>query len=379
VSLIEPGSPPARTFEAERLTRPWRRVAVGFGVAVFEVYAVALSVEDPTTQPTLMIIAAAMMVTLGGLVFLLQKVERPRSRPVRLEAGPRALRVSDGRPLPTARVVSAFVAPSTEGGLVTIQERWRRHSFRLRTVAEAEALLTALALTPSARAMVFPLATSAVTSLSFLVPFGLIAGVLSALAVHFHVTFLRGAMVVLPGALIFATRWSRTVTVARDGLRVRAGLGSTPAFVSFADVSTVEQRRKSEVTVVLNDGKAVRLLVAGWRHLDSGHSSVEIVSFAIRSALDAWRERAATQSVAHAAAIVGASDGGAAHYRVSSVPRERLLDLAEDPTADVKIRVTAVEALGADGDDDTRARLEQVAATSASPELRRALRTATRR
>ena len=170
-----------------------------------------------------------------------------------------------------------------------------------------------------------------------------------------------------------ALRRSRAIVVGVDGVRIEGWFGAR--FLAFADLLEVKARPRLE-GITLHTKRARRIAVGT---TFAGPGAEAEIADAIREALEGWRaasiarERARGDS-APALSLLALSAPGVAHYRVASVPRERLLDVVEDPVEVLEVRVAAATALENDPDDAGSAeRLARVADATASPLLRRAL------
>lgn len=355
-----------RAFEVTVLDRPLTRLAGWFLLPGFLALLIAQGAEDPTVHPTLLCVGFGTTFLFGALVLWAQTEETPRRIVLEARASPQGLVASGKQWVEPARIKNAFVKPEERGAIVTMRGRFRSPTMWVPSVAEGEALLDALGLTAASRASTFPLGTSLLMPVVIAMLVGLPAAV-----VFRHSPFLTRALpALLPGLVPLALLWRRTVTIASDGVSIDAGAVSQ--FVPYAEITRVQNTGQ---TILLHrvQGKWARIEVRTGGYGQGKGSGVEVVAAAIEKAMAAWSARAATRPERPFEPVAGQGGPGAVHYRVASVPRERLIELVEDPTADVRIRVAAAESLRGDVDDETRARLDRVAATSAAPDLRRAL------
>ena len=170
-----------------------------------------------------------------------------------------------------------------------------------------------------------------------------------------------------------ALRRSRAIVVGVDGLRIEGWRGAR--FVAYADLLDVKLRSRRE-GITLHTKRAVRIAVGT---TFAGPGVEGDIEAAIRDALERWRATSIARERARGDAprppsLPALSAPGVAHYRVAAVPRERLLDVLEDPVEAIEIRVAAATALGNDSDDeDSAERMERVRDATASVDLRAAI------
>jgi hypothetical protein len=168
-------------------------------------------------------------------------------------------------------------------------------------------------------------------------------------------------------------RRSRKIVVGVDGVRIEGWFGAR--FLAFADLLEVKMRPRLE-GVTLHTKRAKRIAVGT---TFAGPGVEGEIAEAIREALERWRaasierERAPRDSP-RALSLPAPGLHGVVHYRVASVPTERLLDVIEDPAEPIEARIAAAAALDMDADDTPGARrLARVRDATASVELRGAL------
>jgi hypothetical protein len=178
------------------------------------------------------------------------------------------------------------------------------------------------------------------------------------------------------------------LTVGADGVATRwlwrrrfFGYGE---IAGVRRLEAVSRERPGGIRLVLTTGEEVDLPIPTVTEAQQNQGSrIALVEERIREAMDGFGRG----DVAADAALLRRGDRAAGEWlstlrsmgagadvtlRSAPVSRERLLRVAEDPTAPVAARVAAVVALG-DEDGDSRARLQRIAEATAAPELRRTI------
>ncbi len=358
--------PQVRSFAAAKVTQKGTRGALA-AVVMAGLAVLALPRLGLDQVPGLMLgaLTVGLLGTVAGIVAGWRA--KPSLRPVRVDASARGLRVPGSTLLRSADVLHATVAPALGGVLVTLLTRWRRRALWLATPEDAETLLGAMAIDPGSRLPAFACHGSLAVIVASAIALGIAAILARAAGLLQH--WLMFCIPPMVGVISLLVR--RTLTVGEDGVRIADWRGQR--FVPYAALAKVEAsesavvlRVRGEETIVLRPHTFAG--IAGAREIPA------VVAEVVGRSRAAWEARAAARTDAPLTTIPGAPDGGVTRYRVPAVPRERLVDLVEDTAAAIDLRVAAAQALADDEDDPTRARLARVMGTSASPELRRALK-----
>lgn len=207
--------------------------------------------------------------------------------------------------------------------------------------------------------------------------------------------FFLGALAVLcvaiTGGLIAAVRSQRaTITVGVDGLSIDEGF-KKPRFLGHDRIREAKANG-TMVELVLDDGTTVRYQCGQRtqnkkRTQEAQHVAESIVEKirAARAAFDELsgdagnvpalaRARRTTKEWVEALRRVAESEG--AGYREGTVPRERLLRVAESAHAPEASRLAAAIALSRSASAEEKDRLRALATASASPEMQKRFRIA---
>jgi hypothetical protein len=331
------------------------------------------------------------------LAYVLRRKPWPLVEKTRVTVGERTVEVG-GSTYPIEAFSGGFVRPAWRPRVLLRRPRRLPVELELPDVASARTLLRALGLDVSQRVASFRAMSRAVSKHRyvaavvgvFFATYGMLVAALAASKGHPAVVgaaaigFLAG----LVGLLVLLLA-PTTVRVGADGLALR-WLGRE-SFHGWGEVlrATVYdtgwgRSRQIGVRVDLASGEELRIPIGGvqWNEEDAA-----VLVERIAEAMEAYRSGDAAADAAllrRGDRPVGAwlralrALGAGAHtdHRTAPVPRERLLRIAESPTAAASDRAAAAVALGAGLDDDARARLRRAAEASAAPKLRVAIEAA---
>jgi hypothetical protein len=128
------------------------------------------------------------------------------------------------------------------------------------------------------------------------------------------------------------------------------------------------------IVLRLKSDEFVRISLQGRPTPYSRESGVRILADLIRRAQ--MELLAASSSPMTEAMLAAATADASPANRVAAIARERLLETAEDPAAELKLRVAAIHALSAGADAHERERLDVLGEASASPEVQTATKRA---
>jgi hypothetical protein len=188
------------------------------------------------------------------------------------------------------------------------------------------------------------------------------------------------------GVVVMVLTWPVAVEIGADGVLVSGPLRRT--FLGFSAMKEVLVVG-ADVVVCMADGQRVHLGVNHRGRLErplgnQREEYLQAMAARIRESLAAHRQGGAPPDVAALVARGGRTAHAWLHaleaihdtraaFRSAAVPEEQLWRIVENPSLDEATRAGAAVALRGQLDDEKKARLRVVAATSASPRLRVAL------
>jgi hypothetical protein len=315
------------------------------------------------------------------------------------------VRVNGALEVPRDRIREAFVVPDSDsppGARVRIERRMALPlEIRVRNKNQGRAILRALGLDATQRAMTFTLPSRASSDLSWSMPITIVSFALFVLVSMLDTVLgamrpvMMGSIVALWGALVALT--PTKLTVGADGILL-SWLGRR-RFWGYDDIASVEtwQDGQSESTwrrskwegllLHLRSGELVKFPVDEPSETGGLREQVLMLEARVREALEGHRRSAPafdTARLERSGRNVGEwirnlramGSVAAADHRTAPLDPERLWRIVEDARATPVARVSAAVALSASIDAQGRTRLKTMADAVASPRLRIALEAA---
>ncbi|UQA61639.1 hypothetical protein [Polyangium aurulentum] len=347
------------------------------------------------------LVTLVLSVGLSGLVLAANPL--PSDEKATVEADAEGVRVNGQLVAPQARIRNGFVVPNAPGKHKVRIERRMALPLELRVSDENEgrAMLRALGLDATQRAMTFMLPSRAISDWKFSIPSSIAAFVifsqfnaqLDKLGRMTPVTMLSmmALLSVLVVGFLFLTRTK--LTVGADGLWVsQLGQRRFYRYDEIAGVDTwkrgLSKNRKWEgIALRLRSGEQVKIGVQTNGDGPEHGERIHVITERVRAAMESHRRG----DPAADAALLGRGErdmddwirslramgsGAAADHRTAPLDPERLWRIVEDPRATPDARVGAAVALGGSVDENVRTRLKTAAAAVAAPKLRIALEAA---
>jgi hypothetical protein len=324
-----------------------------------------------------------------------------RDEQARVKADAEGVHVNGELVASRAWIRDGVVVPDFPNGVQVRIRRWGALplQIRARDTDEGRAILRALGLDVTQRAMTFNLPSRAATDWKWYGPM-VLAWVLLVATVIMLPPEVGGHYMAMPLpalVLIFVVfRLTRSkLTVGADGLWL-SGLGQR-RFFRYDDIAAFNTLEPNSLwtrlwegfLLRLHSGEEVRIAVEGRNHKRRGHAErLHVIDERVRGAMDSHRRGERTAGAARLLdrgerdigewirTLRAMGSGGAADHRTAAVEPEMLWSIVEDPRATPLTRVSAAVALGASIDDTGRKRLETLAKAVAAPKLRIALEAA---
>jgi hypothetical protein len=322
-----------------------------------------------------------------GITLRTRRLSRPILREVKVRADATGVTVGD-RFVPRSQIRAGFVVPG-EAARVLLRRRFLPPiELQVTSKKTGRALLHAVGLDASQS-----VATFRTPNRMLLTPW--FAPLLAA-AVGVTLLALRGAGIhTLPAFLVL-----ELLVVAFLFLPTRLDVGADVIVlrwfgrrrvIGYEDIEVVHrferslgQSRTVGLSIRLRTGEEVVVPITGRTRDGPNPNAVEVVQERIREALKTHRAGGAAADAAllrrggrgigeWVATLRTVGAGANVDMRTAPFPRERLFRIVEDPACASSDRAAAAIALGADLDDEGRARLGAIAQATAAPRLRIAI------
>jgi hypothetical protein len=337
---------------------------------------------------------AAQAAILGALLTTVALRTRWRAviEPLAVRAGEEGVTIGD-RFLPRAEIRAGFVLPGSHPRVILRRRLRLPVEIQVGSTTKGRQLLRALGLDASQTVAVFRTLSRALAKRRYgLALGGAFAGVwVGFMGARGH-SGMNGPTAVAFAAMVLAMLAvffvPTTFSVGADGVALRWLW--TRRFIGYDEIDVVSRFDRGwgrdrisglRLTLRSNEEVLVPITRGTWA---SNDGDAAIIEERIEEAMQAFRQGGGEADAAllrrgdrglgqWVAALRSIGAGSNADLRTAPFPRERLFRIVEDPACSASDRAAAAVALGADLDDDARARLRSAAEATAAPKLRIAI------